>query len=175
MVFGQKLEFLFLCSFSEKQSETGFFVTFWIENLPIQTRKTLILKIRKLAFFHRRQSIVFAQKQDNFFLFSFSAKYSKTKCFLSQSTVVDEKLEILSFFFSSKIVQNKVFCDIVDQEIQPFKTTKHGFTKVENFAFSIGVSLWFLVKNLNFFSVVFLAKYSEANCFVTFQLEKYPF
>ena len=69
MVFGQKLKILFLFSFSVIQSETRCFVTFWIENLPIQTRKTLILKSRKLAFFH-----FFGQKQETMVLFSFSAK-----------------------------------------------------------------------------------------------------
>ena len=34
-----------------------------------------------------------------------------------QSTVFDKKLEILSFLFFSKIVQNKVFCDIVDRNL----------------------------------------------------------
>ena len=83
MVFGQKFEILFLFSFSVKQSETRCFVTFWIENLPSQTRKSLSLKSRKLAFLHRGQSMVFGQKQESLFLFSFSAKYSKTKCFVS--------------------------------------------------------------------------------------------
>ena len=93
--FCQKLKILFLFSFPVKQSKTRCFVSFWIENLPIQTRKTLILKSRKLAFLHRGQSMGFGQEQESLFLFSFSAKYSKTKCFVS--------LQI---------------------EIQPFKTTK---------------------------------------------------
>ena len=151
MVFGKKSEILFLCSFSEKQSEKGFFVTFWIENLPIQTRKTLILKIRKLAFFHRGQSMVFGQKFEILFLFSFSVKQSETRCFVTfwienlpiqtrktlslksrklaflhrgQSMVFGQKQESLFLFsFSAKYSKTKCFVSL-QIEIQPFKTTK---------------------------------------------------
>ena len=118
-------------------------MTFWRENLPIQTRKTLILKIRKLAFFHRGQSMVFGQKQEILFLFSFSAKYSKTKCFVSRQIEIQpfkttiiwiqksrkllffktgkamgfgQKLETLSFFiFELNWPKQIGFCDLVDR------------------------------------------------------------
>ena len=104
--FCQKLKILFLFTFSVKQSKTSCFVTFTIDNLPIQTRKTLILKSRKLAFFQRGKSMVFGQKQETMFLFSFFANQSKTKCFVS--------LQI---------------------EIQPFKTKNASIQKSRKLAF----------------------------------------
>ena len=133
MVFGQNFEILFLFSFLVKQSETRCFVTFWVENLPIQTGKTLILKGRKLAFLHRGQSMVFGQKQESLLLFSFSAKYSKTKCFVS--------LQI---------------------EIQPFKTTKIWIQKRKNFHFLKGVGLWVLMKNWRICPFLFFSKIGQS-------------
>ena len=143
--FCQKLNILFLLSFSVKQSETRCFLTFWIENLPIQTRKTLILKSRKLAFFLRGQSMVFGQKQEILFLFSSSVKYSKTKCFDSRQIEIQpfkttiiwiqksrkllffktgkamgfgQKLETLSFFiFQLTWPKQIAFCDLVDRNL----------------------------------------------------------
>ena len=143
--FCQKLKILFLFSFSVKQSETRCFVTFWVENLPIQTRKTLILKSRKLALLHSGQSMVFGQKQESLLLFSFSAKYSKTKCFVSLQIEIQpfkttkiwiqksrkllffktgkamgfgQKLETLSFFiFQLNWPKQIAFCDLVDRNL----------------------------------------------------------
>ena len=127
MVFGQKLESLFLFHFSAKESKTKCLVTFQIENQPFWTKNTRFKKSKtciflNLAFFQKGQSMVFGQKQKSLFLFSFLAKYSKTKCFVS-----------------------------LQKEIQRFQATKIGFKKVENCYFSKGVSLWFLVQQLEFF------------------------
>ena len=131
--FCQKLNILFLFSFSVKQSETRCFLTFWIEDLPIQTRKTLILKSRKLAFFQRGQSMIFGQKQETMVLFSFSAKQSKTKCFVS--------LQI---------------------EIQPFKTKNASIQKSGKLAFfQGGQSMAFGQKLELLFLSSFLVKQSE--------------
>ena len=137
--FCQKLKILFLFSFSVKQLKTRCFVTFSIENLPTQTRKTMILKSRKLAFFLRGQAMVFGQKQETMFLFTFLAILSKTKCFVS--------LQI---------------------EIQPFKTKNASIQKkkMENWHFSKGVSPWFLVKNWNFCSCVVFQKNSPKQVFL---------
>ena len=134
--FCQKLNILFLFSFSVKQSETRCFLTFWIENLPIQTRKTLILKSRKLAFFLRGQSMVFGQKQEILFLFSFLIKWSETRCFVpflienlpiqTRKTLIlkSRKLAFLhrgqSMVFGQKqesLLLFKVFCELIDRNI----------------------------------------------------------
>ena len=101
--FCQKLEILFLFSFSVKQSETRCFLTFWIENLPIQTRKTLILKSRKLAFFLRGWFMVFGQKQEILLLFSFSVEYSKTKCFVSRQIDKYGFRKVENCYFSKRV------------------------------------------------------------------------
>ena len=68
-----------------------------------------------------------------------------------------KKWKFTPFCFSAK--QSKIKCSVTLQiEIQPFKTTKHGFKKVANFAFSKGVSPWFLSKIENFVPVQFFSK-----------------
>ena len=79
--------------------------------------------------FSKGVSPLFLMKNGKFTPFCFSAKQSKIKCFVT--------LQI---------------------EIQPFKTTKHGFKQVENFAFSKGVSPWFLPKIEHFVPVQFFSK-----------------
>ena len=68
-----------------------------------------------------------------------------------------KKWKFTPFCFSAK--QSKIKCSLTLQiEIQPFKTTKHGFKKVANFAFSKGVSPWFLSEIENFVPVQFFSK-----------------
>ena len=106
-----------------------------------------MLKSRKLAFFLGGWSMVFGQKQENVFLFSFSVKYSKRKCFVSRQI-----------------------------EIQPFKTTIIWIQKSRKLLFfKTGQSMGFGQKQESLLLFSFSVEYSKRKCFVSRQIEIQPF
>ena len=150
-VFGRKLGSLLLFCIRAKYFKTKCFVTFWLGNQLFQTRKTSIQKSKKLVFFQRGKSMVFGQKLESLFLFRFSAKESKTKCFVTFQI-----------------------------ENQPFQTKNTRFKKSKtciflNFAFfQKGQSMVFGQKQKSLFLFSFSAKYSKTKCYVSLQKEIQP-
>ena len=141
MIFGQKSESYFLL-FSAKQVRKKVFCDVFDRKLSILNQKNVAFKKSKNWYFSKGVSPRFLMKN--------------WKCY--------------PFCFLAKTVQNKVFCDPEDRNLQNM-----DLKKSKSLHFSKGVSPRFLMKNWKFCPFCFSAKESKRNCQVTLQIEIQPF
>ena len=77
--------------------------------------------------------------------------------------------------FFSKIVRNKVFCDLLDRKLANLDQKNIDFKKQNIGIFPKGLVSGFWSKIGKFVPVQFFSKQSKTKCFVTLQIEIQPF